>query len=161
MSSISAFGHCYIDQANQTIVLNWHQSFQPNNLESTFGFHTAHTYPERNRTMLGSIDPEDQKSDEERIQAYKNKRFAMQLKKSKEGATALNILNTVGYIPVLGLIPCSLRLIEPLMNNKHSMWYEPLEVRTSHFIRGGAEGIGVGILYLIPDLIVTVKRFCK
>lgn len=101
-------------------------------VESTFGFHTRNTVPgpyefngSKNLEKLASAD-----------------------------AIFLNCFQILGYIPVLGLIPCAIRLIGAQKDPS-----EPPEVKTAHAVRGVFEGLGLGILYLIPDLFVTAQRF--
>lgn len=160
---LTAFGDCYVDHtcSRKIMVLNWHESFQLNNKESTFGFHTAYTRPERNRTIYTVLDEYDGHADEERIKFNQDSCLHTQLRFAKIDAYFLNALNILGYFPILGLIPCAVRLIVPLMSKDNGMWHEPEDVRKAHFTRGAIEGVGIGICYLIPDIIATVKRFSK
>ncbi len=96
---------------------------------STFGFHTRYTMPGE----------------------YYDEEYS--------GAGTVNVLNMLGYMPVLGLIPCVCRLILPLCDETSSMHNEPTEVKIANYIRGFFEGLGLGALYLIPDLIATIYRF--
>jgi hypothetical protein len=169
------FGHCFIDHSGtnrcgglldpdhgrKVVVLNWHASFQPNNRESTFGFHTAYTRPERNRTMHAVLEARDRNTDEQTIQYQQASLLHKQLQTAKTDVYFLNALKILGYCPLIGLIPCAVRLIAPLMDKDNSMWCEPEDVRKAEFTRGAFEGLGIGICYLIPDIIATVKRFSK
>lgn len=153
-------------ERNHNIILELDDSFHPNNVESTFGFHTAETVPVRNRnayttkhTVCG-YEPEGILSEKECIRVVESaKKRCIKSYKSRSDAIALNSMNILGYIPGLGLVPCSVRLIYPLCNKDAAMHYESQEVKIAHYVRGAFEGAGLGSLYLIPDLAVTVKRF--
>ena len=69
----------------------------------------------------------------------------------------MNARNILGYIPVLGLIPFYSRCVSPMCSDNVSS--KPTSVKIAEFVRGLFEGLGLGIIYLIPDLIVTAFRF--
>ncbi len=157
---ISVFDTCFVDKTNNRIVMTWRASFAPNTWEETFGFHTKYTCPIRTRKIVLKIAPDERHLwDGERIKSLKASRLAMQLKWSAEEALVVNLLNIAGYIPFVGLIPFAVRVLMPLIDENSSMWLEPTDVTMAHFVRGTLEGLGVGIVYLIPDIIATVKRF--
>ncbi len=175
--SSPVFGPCSVDRSGTNrlgglldanhdriiVELNWHVSFQPNDRESTFGFHTAYTRPERNRTVHSTFDRHElyDRSDHQIILNKQQSQLHYQLAVSKTDAYFINALKILGYIPIIGLIPCAVRLIAPKMSEKNSMWLEPQDVREAEFSRGAFEGAGLGFIYIIPDIISTVKRFSK
>lgn len=133
---------------DNSVTLELHDSSHPYNVEGTFGFHTRKTVPERNRKVTIQTTEID----------YAKRRCSESYRTSSD-AIAINALNILGYIPVLGLIPCAARLIYPLCNKDSAMHYESPDVKIAEYIRGFFEGIGLGILFLIPDVIITGKRF--
>ena len=71
------------------------------------------------------------------------------------GARSINILNAVGYIPVLGIITGIFRIAI-------GVWVEEDASKRAIFIgRGITELVGCGILFLIPDLIASIGRACS
>src|SRR5687768_3337486 len=93
-----------------------------------FGFHTCHTVP---------IE-----------KAYLEEN-------AKADALGWNILNGIGYIPLVGLIPFAIRVVRPLTDDTCFIHAEPTAVRVAFYVRGIFEGLGLGLLFLIPDLVVT------
>lgn len=74
-------------------------------------------------------------------------------------ATWHNVLNLMGYIPVFSFVPCVARLINPLCDRLAPVHQAPTSVKIAVYMRGFFEGLGLGALYLIPDLIATAYRF--
>lgn len=74
-------------------------------------------------------------------------------------ATWHNVLNVLGYIPVFSFVPCVARLIYPLCDRLAPVHQGPTSVKIAVYVRGFLEGLGLGSLYLIPDLIATIYRF--
>lgn len=103
------------------------------NITSTFGFHSGNTLPIKRYVYIPS---------------------------SFSDSAVINCLNFIGWIPVLGVIPCIVRLILPLTDKDSFMHYETSAVKTANYIRGAFEGLGLGAVYIIPDLLVTAYRFC-
>ncbi|MCI5052470.1 MAG: hypothetical protein MRY21_04970 [Simkaniaceae bacterium] len=118
----------------------------PNDVQSTFGFHTRKTLPSRKREFLIS-----KKGDRDKVLNDL----------PVKDCYILNGLNILGYIPVLGLISARERLYRPLSDAHHPMHVEPKNVKISLYVRGVFETVGLGSVYLVPDLLVTAKRFCS
>jgi hypothetical protein len=150
----------HIRESDNSAVIELNDSFHPNHVLSTFGFHTTNTIPERNRTVVlgiteGVTGLEAQVAN---IRDTYSRRY-LPIKYNRSDAIALNGLNILGYFPVLGLIPCGLRLIAPLSNQDNAMHHEPTAVKAAHYVRGLIEGLGLGAAYVIPDILVTLHRF--
>ena len=70
-----------------------------------------------------------------------------------------NAFNIMGYFPIVGLFPCVYRLTQPHCDIIFSMKDLPENVQIAYRIRGILEGLGIGSIYIIPDLLVTIHRF--
>lgn len=118
------------------------------NVNNTFGFHTRNTIPGAYKHNIKFLNRKTRQHE-----------FYSNLNVAKTDAIFFNALQIAGYIPVVGLIPFAARLIVPLFNEESAMHQEPADVKKAHYIRAIFEGLGMGILYLIPDIIVTLDRF--
>lgn len=143
---------------NQIITFELEDTYHPFNLQSLFGFHTNQTYPQKSRRETVTLIDHQNYTNDAKITIAEDK-LKIEFD-SKTYAVAINIFNLIGYIPLLGLIPCYFRLIKPL-TQIYRLHFEHTAMIIHYFIRGALEGLGLGIVYLIPDLIVTVKRFWK
>ena len=72
-----------------------------------------------------------------------------------------NFLNVLGYFPIIGLIPCVHRLTQPYCDVVFSMKDQTTNVQIAYRIRGILEGVGIGSIYWIPDLLVAIHRFAS
>jgi hypothetical protein len=68
-------------------------------------------------------------------------------------------LNILGYFPVFGLAPCIVRLLSPLCDKKDALHKLPTAKKIAEYVRGGLEGLGVGFIFILPDLAVTFLRY--
>ena len=98
---------------------------------STFGFHTAETFP----IMTYVYDKQD---------IYSEKNSGMQ-------RWDHNMYNIIGYIPVVGLISCAAHLIIPLFLDENDPLHgRPTAFKVATYMRGLVEGLGLGGIYLFP-----------
>lgn len=137
------------------------ETLHPNTVESTFGFHSARTYPERDRELYlvdpyraerRIINPHDPFGPPRYFVTPDLQTFEYE-QRPQADVSALNIFTALGYYPILGIIPGLRRLTD--INED----LQPVAVRTAHYVRGLFEVLGFGIIYLIPDLVVTLNRF--
>ena len=119
----------------------------PSTVMNSFGFHTVNTIPGTHGWLEG------RDCCTKKIYTYSD------LDAAQTVAISWNVLQILGYIPVLGLIPCAVRLIGPLANKDANMHNEPADVKRAHYLRGAFEGLCLGAVYIIPDILVTVHRF--
>jgi len=61
-----------------------------------------------------------------------------------------------GYIPLVGTILGAMRIYEAATASK-----DELSNKVNHILRGCVELLSLGLLFFIPDLIVTLARKCK
>lgn len=98
-------------------------------ISSGFGYHTAQSM--KNNTPWHAVD------EEEDFHSY----------------IFHNCINSIGYIPILGIVTGILRIIAAVLR---SDWSDG--ARATQGIRGLFEISGCGFLMLIPDLIVSIGR---
>lgn len=76
-----------------------------------------------------------------------------------KGARVINLVNCVGYIPILGIFVGAMRLFISIRkwNESHSL----SSFHAAMIARGTLEIVGGGLLLLIPDLLVSIGRHCS
>ncbi len=156
---VEVFKAAYV-QGN-VVTLNLNDSFCPNNALGTIGFFTSSTVPKPSRTITYYKDEKIPDKDEDQINNAKMKYLRRLQTEERVDAIILNIFQIFSYFPVLGLIPFVVKLVYPLLNKKSDMHAEPQAVKISHYIRGAASGLGLGSIFIIPDICVTMHRFLK
>jgi len=74
-------------------------------------------------------------------------------------AKNFNITNLLGYFPGIALMSTIVRFVGILWAMKTPADSSDMKAfNITMFIRGGIEGIGAGLLFLLPDLIVSFNR---
>ncbi len=138
MSAIANQNFTLDSIAPGSVTIKLKDSFHPNDVKSTFGFHTSNTYPERNRTVSyateGLSDIRERASPEDKFTQAAEKaqtRFEEAL-----NAIVINVMNILGYNPLLGLIPCIAQLIIPVLDKSSAAHFEPTEIKVAGYVRG-------------------------
>lgn len=81
------------------------------------------------------------------------------LQGERKGMMQRNVISIMGYIPIVGIISGIIRIVlsaQQMNKEKCDKAYHAV-----HITRGVFEILGLGSLYLIPDLLVTAGRISK
>jgi len=144
---------------DEQVFLTLEDSFRPNSLWNTFGFHIPQTTPHQSRMCsFLKIHQDGDSNDRAQIESASARLINLQ----QNEAYLNNIFKVLGYVPLAGLIPCMAQLIVPLIIEKNCGEHSELTViKIAEYMRGAASGLGIGCIYILPDLAVTAWRFLK